>query len=315
LILYFWKRTVPNKQKHTELIKAEAKRLGFLSCGISRAEFLEEEAPRLERWLKEGMQGEMQYMENHFDKRLNPGLLVDGAKSVISVLLNYYPEKTQEEGTYKISRYAYGQDYHHVMKTKLRQLLEYIKETVGEVNGRAFVDSAPVLDKAWAAKSGLGWIGKNSNLLTQQVGSYYFIGELIIDLELEYDNPATDHCGSCTACLDACPTQAILEPYVVDGSKCISYFTIELKNEIPNEVKGQFDDWIFGCDVCQEVCPWNRFSKPHQEPLFQPHPELLSMAKKDWEEITEDVFRKVFKKSAVKRTKYSGLKRNISFLQ
>ena len=315
MILYFWKRTVPNKQKHTELIKAEAKRLGFLSCGISRAEFLEEEAPRLERWLKEGMQGEMQYMENHFDKRLNPGLLVDGAKSVISVLLNYYPEKTQEEGTYKISRYAYGQDYHHVMKTKLRQLLEYIKETVGEVNGRAFVDSAPVLDKAWAAKSGLGWIGKNSNLLTQQVGSYYFIGELIIDLELEYDNPATDHCGSCTACLDACPTQAILEPYVVDGSKCISYFTIELKNEIPNEVKGQFDDWIFGCDVCQEVCPWNRFSKPHQEPLFQPHPELLSMAKKDWEEITEDVFRKVFKKSAVKRTKYSGLKRNISFLQ
>ncbi|MCE2614070.1 tRNA epoxyqueuosine(34) reductase QueG [Flavobacteriaceae bacterium D16] len=302
-------------QKHTQAIKAEAKRLGFLSCGISKAEFLEEEAPRLEKWLKKGMQGEMQYMENHFDKRLDPRLLVDDAKSVISVLLNYYPEKTQDEGTYKISRYAYGQDYHHVMKTKLRQLLEYIEETIGEVSGRAFVDSAPVLDKAWAAKSGLGWIGKNSNLLTQQLGSYYFIGELILDLELEYDSATTDHCGSCTACLDACPTQAIVEPYVVDGSKCISYFTIELKNEIPNEVKGQFDDWIFGCDVCQEVCPWNRFSKPHQEPLFQPHPELLSMTKKDWEEITEEVFRKVFKKSAVKRTKYGGLKRNIRFLQ
>ena len=304
-----------NKQKHTQAIKAEAKRLGFLSCGISKSEFLEEEAPRLEKWLKKGMQGEMQYMENHFDKRLDPSLLVEGAKSVISVLLNYYPEKTQDEGTYKISRYAYGQDYHHVMKTKLRQLLEYIEETIGEVSGRAFVDSAPVLDKAWAAKSGLGWIGKNSNLLTQQLGSYYFIGELILDLELEYDSATTDHCGSCTACLDACPTQAIVEPYVVDGSKCISYFTIELKNEIPNEVKGQFDDWMFGCDVCQEVCPWNRFSKPHQEPLFQPHPELLSMTKKDWEEITEEVFRKVFKKSAVKRTKYGGLKRNIRFLQ
>ena len=304
-----------NSEQYTTLIKAEAKRLGFLSCGISKAEFLEEEAPRLERWLKKGMQGEMHYMENYFDKRLDPRLLVDGAKSVISVLLNYFPEKTQQEGTYKISRYAYGQDYHHVMKDKLRQLLEFIEETIGEVNGRAFVDSAPVLDKAWAAKSGLGWIGKNSNLLTQQVGSYYFIGELIVDMELNYDNPAMDHCGSCTACLDACPTQAIVEPYVVDGSKCISYFTIELKNEIPNEVKGQFDDWIFGCDVCQEVCPWNRFSKPHQEPLFNPHPELLSMTKKDWEEITEDVFSKVFKKSAVKRTKYGGLKRNIKFLQ
>ena len=313
-IPYFW-ATMVSAQKHAQAIKAEAKRLGFLSCGISKAEFLEEEAPRLEQWLKKNMQGEMHYMENHFDKRLDPRLLVDGARSVISVLLNYFPEKTQEDGTYKISRYAYGQDYHHVMKAKLRQLREFIEETIGEVNGRAFVDSAPVLDKAWAAKSGLGWIGKNSNLLSQQVGSYYFIGELIIDLDLDYDSPTTDHCGSCTACLDACPTQAIVEPYVVDGSKCISYFTIELKNEIPNEVKGQFDDWIFGCDVCQEVCPWNRFSKPHQEPLFNPHPELLSMTKKDWEEITESVFRKVFKKSAVKRTRYEGLKRNIKFLQ
>ena len=303
------------KNNYSELVKAEAKRLGFLSCGISKAEFLEEEAPRLEQWLKKGMQGEMHYMENHFDKRLDPRLLVDDAKSVISVLLNYFPESSQDEGSYKISRYAYGQDYHHVMKGKLRQLMEFIEDTIGEVNGRAFVDSAPVLDKAWAAKSGLGWIGKNSNLLTQQVGSYYFIGELIIDLDLDYDNPTTDHCGSCTACLDACPTQAIVEPYVVDGSKCISYFTIELKNEIPKEVKGQFDDWIFGCDICQEVCPWNRFSKPHQEPLFQPHPELLSMTRKDWEEITESVFSKVFKKSAVKRTKYAGLKRNIRFLE
>ena len=301
--------------KHTQAIKAEAQRLGFISCGISKAEFLEEEAPRLEAWLNNGMQGEMHYMENHFDKRLDPRLLLDGAQSVISVLLNYFPEKTQEEGTYKISRYAYGQDYHHVMKDKLRQLMEFIHEEIGEVSGRAFVDSAPVLDKAWAARAGLGWIGKNSNLLTQQVGSYYFIGELILDLELEYDTPTTDHCGSCTACLDACPTQAIVQPYVVDGSKCISYFTIELKNEIPNEVKGQFDDWIFGCDICQEVCPWNRFSKPHREPLFQPHPELLSMSKKDWEEITEEVFKTVFRKSAVKRTKYSGLKRNIEFLK
>ncbi|MBT8204530.1 MAG: tRNA epoxyqueuosine(34) reductase QueG [Eudoraea sp.] len=304
-----------NHHNFTNLIKAEAKRLGFLSCGISKAEFLEEEAPRLESWLKKGMQGEMQYMENHFDKRLDPRLLVDGAKSVISVLLNYFPEKTQEEGTYKISRYAYGQDYHQVMKTKLRELMHFIQEEIGEVSGRAFVDSAPVLDKAWAVRSGLGWMGKNSNLLTQQLGSYYFIGELILDLELEYDSPTTDHCGSCTACIDACPTEAIAAPYVVDGSKCISYFTIELKNEIPNEVKGQFDDWIFGCDVCQEVCPWNRFSKPHQEPLFNPHPELLSMSKKDWEEITEEVFQKLFKKSAVKRTKFSGLQRNINFLE
>ena len=314
-ILYFWITTVTALLKHTQAIKAEAKRLGFLSCGISKAEFLEEEAPRLENWLKNGMQGEMQYMENHFDKRLDPRLLVDGAKSVISVLLNYFPEKTQEESSYKISRYAYGQDYHHVMKSKLRQLMEFISEEIGEVNGRAFVDSAPVLDKAWAARSGLGWMGKNSNLLTQQVGSYYFIGELILDLELEYDTPATDHCGSCTACIDVCPTNAIVQPYVVDGSKCISYFTIELKNEIPNEVKGQFDDWIFGCDICQEVCPWNRFSKPHQEPLFQPHPELLAMSKKDWEEITEEVFQRLFKKSAVKRTKYSGIQRNIKFLK
>jgi len=297
------------------MIKTEAKRLGFLSCGISKAEFLEEEAPRLEKWLNNNMHGEMGYMENHFDKRLDPTKLVEGSKSVISLLLNYFPSESQNSDSYKISKYAYGTDYHFVIKDKLKELLYFINQEIGEVHGRAFVDSAPVLDKAWAAKSGLGWMGKHSNLLTQQVGSFYFIAELIVDLELECDSPTTDHCGTCTACIDACPTQAIVEPYVVDGSKCISYFTIELKNEIPNEFKGQFDDWMFGCDVCQDVCPWNRFSKPHQEPLFDPHSKLLEMERKDWEEITEDVFKKIFKKSAVKRTKFSGLKRNIEFLK
>ncbi|MBA9072922.1 epoxyqueuosine reductase [Flavobacterium gossypii] len=254
-------------------------------------------------------------MENHFDKRLDPTLLVDDSKSVISLLLNYYPEQTQVSDTYKISKYAYGQDYHFVIKEKLKEFLFSIQENIGEVSGRAFVDSAPVLDKAWAAKSGLGWIGKNSNLLSKQVGSFFFIAELIVDLELEYDTAVTDHCGSCTKCIDACPTEAIVAPYVVDGSKCISYFTIELKENIPQEMKGKFDDWAFGCDVCQDVCPWNRFSKPHSEPLFNPNPDLLSMTKKDWEEITEDTFRAVFKNSAVKRTKYDGLKRNINFLK
>lgn len=304
-----------HKENATALIKEEAKRLGFISCGVSKAEFLEEEAPRLESWLTKNMNGQMSYMENHFDKRLDPTKLVEGSKSVISLLLNYYPEETQNTDALKISKYAYGQDYHHVIKSKLRELQEFITDNIGEVEGRAFVDSAPVLDKAWAAKSGLGWIGKNSNLITQRVGSFYFIAELIVDIELAYDSAVTDHCGTCTACIDSCPTQAIVDPYVVDGSKCISYFTIELKNEIPAEVRGKFDDWIFGCDVCQDVCPWNKFSKPHQEPLFNPHPDLLSMTKKDWEEITEDVFRKVFKKSAVKRTKFSGLQRNIDFLE
>lgn len=304
-----------NRKKYTDFIKNEAKRLGFMSCGISKAGFLEEEAPRLEKWLKENRNGQMQYMENYFDKRLNPTLLVDDSKSVISLLLNYYPEQQQTEGTYKISKYAYGQDYHFVIKEKLKELLHSIQENIGDVGGRAFVDSAPVLDKAWAAKSGLGWIGKNSNLLSKQVGSFFFIAELIVDLDLEYDNATTDHCGSCTACIDACPTEAIIAPYVVDGSKCISYFTIELKENIPADMRGKFDDWAFGCDVCQDVCPWNRFSKPHSEPLFNPHPELLSLTKKDWQEITEDTFKVVFKNSAVKRTKYEGLKRNINFLK
>ncbi len=298
----------------TAFIKAEAKRLGFLSCGIAKAGFLEEEAPRLEKWLQEGRHGQMTWMEQHFDKRLDPTLLVDGAKSVISVLLNYFPEQTQRDDSYHISKYAYGEDYHFVIKDKLRELLHSIQSEIGEVNGRAFVDSAPVLDKAWAAKSGLGWIGKNSNLLSKQVGSFFFIAELIVDLDLVYDTPVADHCGSCTACIDACPTAAIITPYVVDGSKCISYFTIELKDNLPMEMKGTFDDWVFGCDVCQDVCPWNRFATPHTEPAFAPHPDLLGMSKGDWEEITEDTFRKVFRNSAVKRTKFSGLARNIRFL-
>ncbi|MFI0425656.1 MAG: tRNA epoxyqueuosine(34) reductase QueG [Flavobacterium sp.] len=306
---------INNKERYTELIKAESKRLGFLSCGISKAGFLEDEAPRLENWLNNQMNGQMSYMENHFDKRLNPTLLVDDAKSVISLLLNYYPSKFQNQYSYKISKYAYGQDYHHVIKEKLKELLHFIQTEIGAVSGIAFVDSAPVLDKAWAAKSGLGWVGKNSNLITQKVGSFYFIAELIIDLDLEYDTVTTDHCGSCTACIDACPTEAIVSPYVVDGSKCISYFTIELKDNLPQELKGKFDNWMFGCDVCQDVCPWNRFAKPHQESLLKSNESILKFSKKDWEEITFDVFQKVFKNSAVKRTKYEGLLRNITFLK
>ena len=298
------------------MIKNEAKRLGFLSCGISKADFLEEEAPRLEQWLNKSMHGEMQYMENHFDKRLDPTKLVEDSKSVVSLLLNYFPSNEPQDKTApKISKYAYGDDYHFVIKEKLKRLLEFIYEEIGEVSGRAFVDSAPVLDKAWAAKSGLGWVGKNSNLITKDTGSFYFIAELIIDLPLNYDNPTTDHCGTCTACIDACPTKAIVDPYVVDGSKCISYFTIELKNELPSSMKGSFDNWMFGCDICQDVCPWNRFSKAHSEPLFNPNDKLLSMSKSEWEEITEELFQEIFKKSAVKRTKFSGLTRNINFLK
>lgn len=301
--------------RRTRLIKDEARRLGFLSCGISKAGFLEEEAPRLEKWLKQGMHGEMGYMENHFDKRLDPTKLVPGAKSVISLLLNYFPKESQGQNTFKVSKYAYGTDYHFVIKDKLKALMGYINGEIGEAHGRAFVDSAPVLDKAWAARSGLGWIGKNGNLLTKEVGSFYFVAELILDLDLEYDGPVTDHCGTCTACIDACPTQAIVAERVVDGSKCISYATIELKNAIPAEFRGKMDDWIFGCDVCQDVCPWNRFAKPHHEPAFDPAPGFLSMDKRDWKELTSNVFADIFTKSAVKRTKFSGLKRNIDFLE
>lgn len=303
-----------SKQKHTEVIKKKAHELGFSFCGISEATFLEEEAPRLESWLKNGFHGEMAYMENHFDKRLDPRLLVDGAKSVVSLLFNYYPSEFQNENSYKISKYAYGEDYHFVIKDKLKELMHHIHEEIGEVDGRVFVDSAPVLDKAWAAKSGLGWVGKNNNLINKGNGSFFFVAELIIDLELEYDSATTNHCGTCTACIDACPTQAIESPYIVNGSKCISYLTIELKDDIPNQFKNQLDDWMYGCDVCQDVCPWNRFSKPHSEPLFTPKKQLLDYSKNDWEDLTQELFQEIFKKSAVKRAKYTGLMRNIAFL-
>lgn len=303
------------RRNNAQLIKKRAMELGFLACGIAKAEFLESEAPYLENYLKEKRNGNLSYMENHFDKRLDPRLLVDGAKSVISLLYNYYPEKKQREDTYKISKYAYGEDYHFVVKDKLRDLMDFIREEIGEVNGRVFTDSAPILEGAWAEKAGIGWMGKHSLLITKQSGSFFFLGELIIDLELEYDTPfMTDHCGSCTRCIDACPTNAIVFDKKIDASKCISYFTIELKDEIPIEMKGKFEDWMFGCDICQDVCPWNRFSKPHSEERFLPNDEILNFSKSDWEEITEEEFRKIFRKSPVKRTKYSGLTRNIKFL-
>ncbi|MES2387375.1 MAG: tRNA epoxyqueuosine(34) reductase QueG [Bacteroidota bacterium] len=308
-------------EKNAAFIRQQAAELGFSFCGISEAGFLAEEAPRLERWLAQGRHGKMAYMENHFDKRLNPALLHEGAKSVVSLLLNYYPEKETgadepgNEPKYKISKYAYGKDYHLVIKDKLKQLLARIRENIGEVSGRAFTDSAPVLEKAWAAKSGLGWVGKNGNLLNRSMGSFFFIAELIIDLELPPDGPVKDYCGTCTACIDACPTDAIIAPQVVDGSRCISYFTIELKDAIPASVKGKFENWIFGCDICQDVCPWNRFAKPHNEPEFLPSAELAGMKNKDWEEITEEVFGRVFGKSAAKRTGLAGLKRNVAFVK
>ncbi|NCT09770.1 MAG: tRNA epoxyqueuosine(34) reductase QueG [Flavobacteriia bacterium] len=304
------------KINHAQFIKQEAKRLGFLACGIAKAEFLAEEAPRLENWLQQGFHGEMQYMENHFDMRLDPRLLVENAKSVISLSYNYYPAQLQNKESYKISKYAYGEDYHQVIKEKLRELLASIQQEIGEVAGRCFVDSAPVLERAWAEKAGLGWNGKHSLLIEKQQGSFFFLAELIVDLKLEYDQPTTtNHCGSCTKCIDACPTAAILPNNTVDASKCISYFTIELKENIPSHFKNQFQDWIFGCDICQDVCPWNRFSKAHNEPLFHPNEEMLQFTKRDWEEITKETFQKVFKKSAVKRTKFSGLHRNIRFLK
>ena len=297
----------------TEIIKKTAKNLGFLSCGISQAEFLEEEAPRLEKWLSEERHGKMTYMENHFDKRLDPRLLVPGAKSVISLLLNYYTNKKQVEGAPKISKYAFGTDYHFVIKDKLSKLFKAIQKHIGEINGRVFVDSAPVMDKVWASRSGLGWIGKNTNLISQKVGSFFFIAELILDVELEYDTPVTDHCGTCTACIDACPTDA-LTPYNIDASKCISYLTIELKDQIPTEFQNKIGNWAFGCDVCQDVCPWNRFAKQHEEPLLKPKSEFLDLTRDDWEELTEVTFDTIFKNSAVKRTRYEGLMRNLSFL-
>ncbi|MBS1681431.1 MAG: tRNA epoxyqueuosine(34) reductase QueG [Bacteroidetes bacterium] len=304
-----------NKSDITRQIKSIAAELGFSFCGISKAGFLEEESPRLEEWLKHGYAGTMNYLNENFDKRLDPRLLVEGAKSVVSLMYNYFPENDlAERADLKIAKYAYGEDYHVVVKDKLKIFLERIREKVGDVSGRAFVDSAPVHEHAWAAKSGLGWVGKNSLLLNRSAGSFFFLAELIIDLELEYDGPIKDYCGTCTACMDACPTDAIVEPYVVDGSKCISYFTIELKDEIPVEQKGKFENWIFGCDICQDVCPWNRFSKSHNEQRFNPHPDLEKMKINNWKEITDEVFQKLFKKSAVKRTKFLGLKRNIEFV-
>lgn len=300
---------------YSQLIKQKAEKFGFQSCGISKAEFLEEEAPRLEAWLNKGYHGEMQYMENHFDKRLNPTLLVDGAKSVISLSYNYFPKvKIDEINNFKISKYAYGEDYHEVIKDILKNMVAELQEEIGEFGFRVFVDSAPVLEKAWARKSGLGWVGKNANLITKKHGSFYFLAEIICDLDLEYDLAVTDHCGSCRACIDACPTQAIVSDRIVDGSKCISYATIELKNEIPDYFNGKMDDWIFGCDVCQDVCPWNRFSAPTLQEKFAPNFQKLNFRKNEWKELTQELFSEIFKKSAVKRTKFSGLMRNISFL-
>jgi epoxyqueuosine reductase len=297
-------------------VKKWAASCGFEFCGISKAGFLEEEAPRLENWLNQNMHGSMHYMANHFDKRLDPTLLVPGAKSVISLLLNYYtPKKQADPEAPKISMYAYGEDYHAVIKDKLGELLFRLQEQFGQFDARIFTDSAPVLEKAWAAKSGLGWVGKHTNLIHKKAGSYFFLAEIICDLELEPDGPVTDYCGTCTRCMDACPTDAIPKPYQVDGSKCISYFTIELREEIPAGMKGKFENWMFGCDICQEVCPWNRFSTQHKTPRFNASAELLGMKKNEWEELTEEVFKEIFKRSAVKRTKFEGLKRNIRFLQ
>ena len=308
-------RNSSNKQKLTNFIKSKSVDLGFISCGISKADFLEDEAANLENWLKNEMHGEMSYMERNFDMRLDPRKILNGAKSVISLTYNYYTDKLQKDENFKISKYAFGTDYHFVIREKLKNLLFLIKEKVGDINGRVFVDSAPILERAWAKKSGLGWIGKNTNLISKNVGSFFFLCEIIVDIELDYDYSTTDHCGTCTACIDACPTNAIVEPYKVDGSRCISYLTIELKENMPEYAKDSYDKWIFGCDICQDVCPWNKFSKPHNEPLFSADEKFLSMSKNEWLEITKETFDKVFKDSPVKRTGYDGLKRNIKFIK
>ncbi len=305
-----------NTGQLTQSIKSKAMELGFMACGMAKAEKLENEARLLEQWLNQNMHGKMAYMANHFDKRVDPTILVPGAKTVISLSYNYFTDLKQNPESSKIAMYALGEDYHQVVKEKTEQLLEYIRSTAGSVEGRCFVDSAPVLERAWAQKSGVGWVGKNTNLLTKQTGSYYFLSEIICDLILDYDSPVKDYCGSCTKCIDACPTNAIYEPYKVDGSKCISYFTIELKDELlPTEMKGKFENWMFGCDICQQVCPINSQSKPHSEPRFTPKPELLDMNNRDWENLTQETFNRIFRLSPVKRTKFTGLKRNIQFLK
>ena len=302
---------------HTQLIKQFSKQLGFDYCGIAKAERLDEDAKRLEQWLNKGMHGSMQYMENHFELRVDPTKLVPGARSVITLMMNYFPSAEQNEQAPKISKYAYGEDYHEVIRERLKELMKLINEHIGDVNGRGFVDSAPVLERSWAVKSGLGWVGKNGNLISKQSGSFFFIATLICDLELEYDAPfAKDYCGTCTKCIDSCPTDAILPDKVVDGSKCISYFTIELKDALIDEsMKGKFDKWMFGCDVCQDVCPWNRFSKPHHEQHFNPIPEILNLTTQQWEEMSEERFKTIFKNSPLKRTNFAGIKRNLKFIQ
>ena len=302
-----------DRSRATAIIKRLAKEQGFMACGISKAGFLEEEATGLEQWLKHGYHGEMSWMENHFDERLDPRKLVPGAKSVISVLLNYYPEDGQVDGVPKISKYAYGRDYHKVIRGKLKRMLAGIHDEIGQVHGRGFVDSAPVMDRAWARRSGLGWIGKHSLLLSKKAGSFYFIGELIVDLELDPDGPSTDHCGSCTACMDACPTDAIVSPTVVDSNKCISYLTIEYKKALPTEFQDKMEQWVYGCDICQDVCPWNRFSSPHQEPDFNMREAIGKNGWQEWEEITHELWEEIMQGSAIRRTGYEGFKRNLSF--
>ena len=305
-------------EKHAQIIKSTAKRLGFDFCGIAKAEFLESEAPRLEEWLNRNYHGKMAYLANHFDKRLDPTKLVVGAKTVVSLIYNYYPQKQlpHQPEDLKLAKYAYGQDYHDVIRAKLTEFLEILREEIGEINGRSFVDSAPVMERQWAQQAGLGWIGKNSLLLNKEMGSFFFLADLILDLEADPDPPmAKDYCGTCTACMDACPTDAIVQPEVIDASKCISYLTIELKEAIPDEFAGKMENWVFGCDICQDVCPWNRFAHPHAEPAFQPNAELSQFTNREWKELTEETFKRVFAKSAVKRTKFSGIKRNVDFLE
>ena len=303
------------KNRNSQLVKKLAKQIGFSSCGISKARFLQEEEKNFENWLKKGYQGTMSYLEKNFDKRLDPQKLVPGAKSVISLTYNYFPQKkTLNENSFIISKYAYGKDYHFIIKDKLKALFNLLKKEIGDIEGRVFVDSAPIHERAWAKISGLGWIGKNSLLLNKKMGSYFFLAEIVCDLDLEYDSSVSDHCGTCTKCIDACPTDAITESQVLDANKCISYLTIENKNEIPKELSKSFNNYIFGCDICQDVCPWNKFAKPHNEKEFLPKEELSKFTKKDWQELTNETFNKIFKNSAVKRTKFEGLKRNIKAL-
>ncbi len=302
--------------RDTVLVKQLANQLGFDHCGIAKAHLLNEDAKRLEQRLNKDMHGSMQYMANHFDLRIDPSKLVPGAKSVITLLLNYFPDEKQHNDAPKIAKYAFGKDYHEVIREKLKIFLAMIRKDIGEINGRGFVDSAPVLERSWAKRSGLGWIGKNGNLINKQMGSFFFIATLIVDIELDYDDAyAKDYCGNCTKCIDHCPTEAILPDKVIDGSKCVSYFTIELKDTlIPDTMKGKFDNWMFGCDVCQDICPWNRFSSPNKEVNFTPIPEILNFTTNDWEELTEESFKNIFKHSPLKRSKWQGIKRNLTFI-